>query len=49
MVICLEAPNELTDDEVHGVMGALSEDALRTVLASLRDRLREGLIKSRVP
>ena len=40
MVICLEAPNELTDDEVHGVMGALSEDALRTVLANLRDRLR---------
>ena len=40
MVICLEAPNELTDEEVHGVMGALSEDALRTVLASLRNRLR---------
>ena len=40
LVICLEAPNEMTDDEVHEVMGALSQDALKAVLASLRDRLR---------
>ena len=40
LVICLEAPNELTDDEVHGVVGELSEDALKTVLAGLRDHLR---------
>ena len=40
MTICLEAPKELTDDEVHGVMDAMSEDALTTVLANLRDRLK---------
>ena len=40
LVICLEAPNELTDNEVHGVVGAMSEDSLRTVLAGLRDRLK---------
>ena len=40
LVICLEAPNELTDDEVHGVVGAMSEDGLETVLAGLRDRLK---------
>ena len=36
LVICLEAPNELTDDEVHGVMGALSEDALRRLCCKVR-------------
>ena len=40
VVICMEAPNELMEEEVHGVMGALSEDGLKIVLASLRDRLR---------
>ena len=40
LAICLEAPNELTDDEVHGVVGALSEDGLKTVLAGLGDRLK---------
>lgn len=42
MTICLEAPNELTDDEVHGVMDVMSEEALLTVLANLRDRLKGG-------
>ena len=40
LVICLEAPNELTDDEVHRVVRAMSEDGLKTVLAGLRDRLK---------
>ena len=40
MTICLEAPNELTNEEVQGVMDAMSEEALKTVLASLRDRLK---------
>ena len=40
MTICLEAPNELTNDEVHSVMDAMSEAALETALASLRDRLK---------
>ena len=40
MTICLEAPNELTNEEVHGVMDGMSEEALKTVLASLRDRLK---------
>ena len=40
MVICLEAPTELTDDEVHGVVDRMSEKALKTVLRCLKDRLR---------
>ena len=40
MTICLEAPNELTDDEVHSVVDEMSEAALITVLANLRDRLK---------
>ena len=40
MTICLEAPKELTDAEVHSVMDAMSQAALMTVLANLRDRLK---------
>ena len=40
MTICLEAPDELTAEEVHAVVGAMSEAALKTVLASLRGRLK---------
>ena len=40
MTICLEAPGELTSEEVHGVVGVMSEAALTTVLASLRERLK---------
>ena len=40
MTVCLEAPGELTTEEVHAVVGAMSEDALKTVLGSLRQRLR---------
>ena len=40
LTICLEAPNELTNDEVHSVMDEMSEAALITVLANLRDRLK---------
>ena len=40
MTICLEAPNELTADEVHGVMDEMSEAALMTILANVRDRLK---------
>ena len=40
IMICLEAPGELTDEEVHVVVGVMSEAALTTVLASLRERLK---------
>ena len=40
MTVCLEAPHELEDDEVRGVVDSLTEEALTTVLAHLRDRLR---------
>ena len=40
MTVCLEAPDELEDDEVRGVVDSMTEDALTTVLAHLRGRLR---------
>ena len=40
MTVCLEAPHELEDDEVRGVVDSMAEDALTTVLAHLRSRLR---------
>ena len=40
MTVCLEAPGELEADEVTGVADSMAEDALRTVLAHLRGRLR---------
>ena len=40
MTICLEAPGELTGEEVHVVVGVMSEAALTTVLASLQERLK---------
>ena len=40
MTVCLEAPNELAKEEIEGVMDTMSETALETVLASLRDRLK---------
>ena len=40
MTICLEAPSELTAEEIHGVVGLMSEEALRTVIGSLKQRLR---------
>lgn len=40
MTVCIEAPGELTEEEVHVVVRAMSEDALTTVLASLRRRLK---------
>ena len=39
MTICLEAPNELTKKEIHNVIGSVSEEALETVLGSLKFRL----------
>ena len=38
--ICLEAPKELTDEEIHGVVRSLSEEALVACLQSLTYRLR---------
>ena len=40
VVICLEAPTELTDTEVHSVVNRMSEEALKSVLGCLQDRLR---------
>ena len=40
MTICLEAPNELTAEEIGHIVGAMSEDALMTVVTSLGNRLR---------
>ena len=39
MVICLEAPSELAEDEVRDVVNSLTDDALPAVLDSLRKRL----------
>lgn len=40
MTVCLNAPGELTKEEIHGVVEAMSERALSTVLASLKRRLK---------
>ena len=40
MTVCLEAPNELTAQEIRGVVETMSEKALNTVLRSLTRRLR---------
>ena len=40
MAICLEAPNELKEQEIHGVIGSLPEEALPVVIRSLTIRLR---------
>ena len=40
MTVCLEAPDELEDGEVRGVVDSMTEDALTTALAHLRGRLR---------
>ena len=38
--ICLEAPNQLSDEEIRGVVGSLSEEALGSCLKALTFRLR---------
>ena len=38
MTICLEAPKEMTAEEIHGVVRSMSEDALKSVLGSLKRR-----------
>ena len=40
MAICLEAPNELTADEIRGVVKSMPESTLKSVLAGLRLRLK---------
>ena len=40
MTVCLEAPHELAEDEVRGVVDSMAEDALTTMLAHLKGRLR---------
>ena len=40
VTVCLDAPGELTAEEIHGVVEAMSERALSTVLASLKRRLK---------
>ncbi len=40
--ICFEAPNQLSDEEIHGVVGSLSEEALGSCLKALTYRLRGG-------
>ena len=39
VTICLEAPGELSGEEVHGVVEGMSDSALRSVLGSLKGRL----------
>ena len=39
VTVCLEAPGELGTEEIHGVVEAMSESALQTVLGSLKGRL----------
>ena len=40
MSICLEAPGELTADEIHRVVRSMSEEALKTTIVCLGNRLR---------
>ena len=40
MTICLETSDELTVEEVERVVGSMSEDALKTTVMSLKNRLR---------
>ena len=40
MTVCLEALGELTAEEIRGVVDTMSEGALKTVLGSLKHRLR---------
>ena len=39
VTVCLEAPEELTEEEVRSVMEPMSEDGLKTVLGSLKRNL----------
>ena len=39
MTVCLEAPEELSEQEIRGVVDALPENGLKTVLGSLKRRL----------
>ncbi|MDE0240970.1 MAG: hypothetical protein OXQ84_12370, partial [bacterium] len=39
MAVCLEAPDELTDPEIRGVVDGLPEKGLKTVIQSLKGRL----------
>ena len=54
MTVCLEAPEELTEQEIRGVVDALPEKGLKTVLGSLKRRLtgeaaeRERIWRERV-
>jgi len=40
MAICLEAADELTGDEIHGVVDTMPEEALKRVLRNLRHRMK---------
>ena len=42
MALCLEAPNELTEEEVGSVVDAMSEEDLKTILECLTQRLAGG-------
>ena len=39
VTVCLEAPEELTEEEIRSVMEPMSEDGLKTVLGSLKRNL----------
>ena len=40
MTVCLEAPDELAEEEIRGVVETMAEEALKTVLEYLRNRLQ---------
>ena len=40
MAICLEAPDQLDDDEIHRVVETMSEPTLQRVLQSLKQRMK---------
>lgn len=40
MTICLEAPHELTNDEIRSIVGSMSQEELKTALFSLVYRLK---------
>ena len=49
MSICFEAPGELTAEEIHRVVGSMSEEAMKTALLCLGNRLRgDGEERARI-
>ena len=45
LTICLEASNELTNEEIHGVIDSMAEEDLKNVLDSVKNRFKGSTIE----